>query len=57
MREALADIAEAIKDEPEMVVTSTVYRNPLKTHLRDYEWQLQEARSRYTGQNPTVIKL
>jgi len=57
MREASTDIDEAIKGEPEMVVTSTVYRNPLKTRLTDYEWQLQEARSRYTEQNPKVIKL
>jgi succinoglycan biosynthesis transport protein ExoP len=57
MREARVDIDEAVKGEPEMVVTSTVYRNPLKTRLTDYEWQLQEARSRYTEQNPKVIKL
>jgi uncharacterized protein involved in exopolysaccharide biosynthesis/Mrp family chromosome partitioning ATPase len=57
MRGALADIEVAIEGEPEMVVTSTVYRNPLKTRLTDYEWQLQEARSRYTEQNPKVIKL
>jgi uncharacterized protein involved in exopolysaccharide biosynthesis/Mrp family chromosome partitioning ATPase len=57
MREALTDIDQAVKGEPEMVVTSTVYRNPLKTRLTEYEWQLQEARSRYTEQNPKVIKL
>ena len=57
MGEALTDIDAAIQGEPEMVVTSTVYRNPLKTRLADYEWQLQEARSRYTEQNPKVIKL
>ena len=57
MREAQVDIDEAVKGEPEMVVTSTVYRNPLKTRLTDYEWQLQEARSRYTEKNPKVIKL
>lgn len=57
MREAVADIEQAVKGEPEMVVTSTVYRNPLKTRLTDYEWQLQEARSRYTEENPKVIKL
>jgi uncharacterized protein involved in exopolysaccharide biosynthesis/Mrp family chromosome partitioning ATPase len=57
VREALTDIEQAIEGEPEMVVTSTVYRNPLKTRLTDYEWQLQEARSRYTEQNPKVIKL
>jgi succinoglycan biosynthesis transport protein ExoP len=57
MREALVDIEKAVKGEPEMVVTSTVYRNPIKTRLTEYEWQLQEARSRYTEQNPKVIKL
>ena len=57
LREALANIEKAVEGEPEMVVTSTVYRNPLKTRLTDYEWQLQEARSRYTEENPKVIKL
>lgn len=56
-KEALVEIESAVKGEPEMVVTSSVYRNPLKTRLTDYEWQLQEARSRYTEQNPKVIKL
>ncbi len=56
-KEALVEIESAVKGEPDMVVTSSVYRNPLKTRLTDYEWQLQEARSRYTEQNPKVIKL
>lgn len=56
-RETLAEIEKAVKSEPAMVVASTVYRNPLKNRLSDYEWQLQEARSRYTEQNPKVIKL
>jgi uncharacterized protein involved in exopolysaccharide biosynthesis/Mrp family chromosome partitioning ATPase len=56
-KDSLAEIEKAVKGEPEMMVTSTVYRNPLKNRLSDYEWQLQEARSRYTEQNPKVIKL
>lgn len=56
-KEALVEVAKAVKGEPAMVVTSSVYRNPLKTRLSEYEWQLQEARSRYTEQNPKVIKL
>ena len=56
-KESLAEIEKAVKGEPEMIVTSTVYRNPLKNRLSDYEWELQEARSRYTEQNPKVIKL
>ncbi|WP_295454139.1 hypothetical protein [uncultured Thiodictyon sp.] len=56
-KETLAEVEKAVKGEPEMVVTSSVYRNPLKNRLSEYEWQLQEARSRYTEQNPKVIKL
>ncbi|WP_150094482.1 GumC family protein [Thiohalocapsa marina] len=55
--EARADLERLIEQEPEMVVSSTIYRNPLKSRLTDYEWQLQEARSRYTEKNPKVIKL
>lgn len=46
-----------IAEQPEMIVTSTIYRSPLKQRLADYAWQLQEARSRYTSENPKVIKL
>ena len=46
-----------IASQPEMIVTSTIYRSPLKQRLADYAWQLQEARSRYTNENPKVIKL
>lgn len=50
-------LQELIEEQPEMVVISTIYRNPLKQRLSDYEWQLQEALSRYTEKNPKVIKL
>ena len=40
-----------------MVIKSTIYRSPLKQRLADYEWELQEARSRYTADNPKVAKL
>lgn len=56
-KESLAENEKAMKGEPEMVVATAIYRNPLKTRLSDYEWELQEARSRYTEQNPKVIKL
>lgn len=46
-----------IGQQPEMIVTSTVYRSPLKQRLAEYQWQMQEARSRYTDENPKVIKL
>jgi len=50
-------LEQLIAAEPEMVVSSTIYRSPLKQRLADYEWQLQEARSRYTNENPKVTKL
>lgn len=50
--EALVDLQQMIEQEPEMLVSSTIYRNPLKIRLTDYEWELQEARSRYTEKNP-----
>jgi uncharacterized protein involved in exopolysaccharide biosynthesis/Mrp family chromosome partitioning ATPase len=46
-----------IAEQPETVVLSTRYRSPLKKRLSDYEWQLQEARTRYSEQNPKLIKL
>ncbi len=57
MHAGRARLEALIASQPEMVVTSTVYRSPLKQRLADYEWQLQEARSRYTNENPKVIKL
>ena len=48
---------QLIGQQPDMVVLSTIYRSPLKQRLSDYEWQLQEALSRYTAENPKVIKL
>jgi succinoglycan biosynthesis transport protein ExoP len=46
-----------ITGQPDMVIKSTIYRSPLKQRLADYEWELQEARSRYTTDNPKVAKL
>ena len=57
MRTASEQLAALIAEQPEMVVISTIYRSPLKQRLSDYEWQLQEALSRYTVENPKVIKL
>jgi uncharacterized protein involved in exopolysaccharide biosynthesis/MinD-like ATPase involved in chromosome partitioning or flagellar assembly len=46
-----------ISEQPDMIIKSTIYRSPLKQRLADYEWELQEARSRYTSDNPKVAKL
>ena len=57
MHAGRARLESLIAAQPEMIVSATVYRSPLKQRLADYEWQLQEARSRYTNENPKVIKL
>jgi len=50
-------LEEEIAEQPDMIIKSTIYRSPLKQRLADYEWELQEARSRYTSDNPKVAKL
>jgi len=57
MHSAKKRLEHLIGEEPEMVVVSTIYRSPLKQRLTEYEWQLKEALSRYTAENPKVIKL
>jgi len=39
--EAHASLAKAIEAEPEMIVSSMIYRSPLKQRLANYEWELQ----------------
>ena len=57
IRSAQTRLEGLIAEQPEMVVISTIYRSPLKQRLTEYEWQLQEALSRYTAENPKVVKL
>jgi len=54
---AIERLDAEITGQPDMVIKSTIYRSPLKQRLADYEWELQEARSRYTADNPKVAKL
>lgn len=51
------DLRARIAEQPEMIIEQTIYRSPLKQRLTNYEWELQEARSRYTAENPKVQKL
>lgn len=57
MRAAQARIQTLMTQEPEMIVTESRYRSPLKQRLTDYQWELQQALSRYTEENPKVVKL
>jgi len=56
LRLARSDFEAALKAVPE-TVTSTLFRNPLGKRLEEIEWQLKEAHTRYTEDNPKVIKL
>lgn len=57
LREAKKRLIDAIAEEPEQVITYTIYRSPLKNRLAEYEWELRDALSKYTSENPKVIKL
>ncbi len=50
-------LLQAIADEPDQIIIYAIYRNPLETHLADYEWELSEALARYTVDNKKVQKL
>jgi len=57
LKDASSRLIAALLEEPEQVITSTIYRSPLQTRLAEYEWELREAQSKYTNLNPKVIKL
>jgi len=57
LKDASTRLIAALQEEPEQVITSTIFRSPLQTRLAEYEWELREARSKYTDLNPKVIKL
>ena len=57
LKDASSRLIAALLDEPEQVITSTIYRSPLQTRLAEYEWELRDALSKYTDLNPKVIKL
>ena len=57
LKEAKKRLIDAIAEEPEQVITYTIYRSPLKNRLAEYEWELRDALSKYTSENPKVIKL
>lgn len=47
----------AIEQEPDTLVYSQLFRNPLGRKLEQYRLDLEQARSRYTASNPKVMKL
>ena len=56
LRLARSDFAATLAAIPE-TVTSTLFRNPLGKRLEEIDWQLKDARTRYTEENPKVVKL
>jgi Mrp family chromosome partitioning ATPase len=57
MRAALKRVQQQMAEEPEMVVAISRYRSPFKQRLSDYQWELKEARTRYTDENPKIQRL
>ncbi|MGB0712858.1 MAG: GumC family protein [Gammaproteobacteria bacterium] len=57
MRQDITRLDKAIEAEPEMIVQSSYYVNPLAKNLTDLEWELEQARGRYTDENPKVKDL
>jgi uncharacterized protein involved in exopolysaccharide biosynthesis len=56
LKAARNDMQAILNAAPE-TVTSTLFRNPVGKRLEEVEWQLKEARTRYTEENPKVINL
>lgn len=50
-------LADHIAAEPDMIVQSSYYVNPLQKNLAQIEWELAQARGRYTDDNPKVKDL
>ena len=50
-------LAGAITNEPEMIVQSSYFVNPLQKNLTELEWELVQAKARYTDSNPKVADL
>jgi len=51
------ELLVAIEQEPDTLVFSQLFRNPLGRKLEEYRLELEQARSRYTESNPKVMKL
>jgi len=56
-RDEIKRLNAAIDNAPEMIIQSSYYLNPLKKNLATLEWELVQARSRYTDDNPKVSDL
>jgi polysaccharide biosynthesis transport protein len=57
LRAALTGIEAQMAAEPEMVVAISRYYSPFKQRLSEYQWELREARTRYTEENPKIQRI
>lgn len=57
MRAALKRVQQQLAEEPEMVVAISRYYSPFKQRLSEYQWELREARTRYTEENPKIQRI
>lgn len=56
-KEQINRLDHHIRKEPEMIVQSSYYVNPMKKNLAALEWELSKATGRYTKDNPKVKDL
>ena len=56
-REQVNRLANDIGSEPDMIVQTSYFVNPMAKNLAQLEWELAQARGRYTDDNPKVKDL
>lgn len=56
-QEQIQKLANNIGDEPDMIVQTSYFVNPMAKNLAQLEWELAQARGRYTDDNPKVKDL
>ncbi len=56
-REQLNRLGTSIGEEPDMIVQTSYFVNPMAKNLASLEWELAQARGRYTDDNPKVKDL
>lgn len=55
--QGMLSLEDSINAEPKMIVQSSHFLNPMKKNLSELEWELAQARGRYTDANPKVKDL
>ncbi len=57
LRIAMTEFEAAIAEQPDSLITSRLYRNPIHRRLEEIELELRALRSHYTDDNPKIENL